>query len=362
MSATLEAFLRSWPFDPWLLGGLLVAAGVYLRGWRALRRRTRHFTASRPGEEYRKTALGRRPPRLLFPRLGSNLCRPRFADRAVRCSLPFRSHASAPAAHDGSAAAVVAGCSTFSLPPRVAGSRSSLLGWALPLVASAPPVLRPADSSVDRARPFRRGDLALARPGGLRHGPALQRLALPATRLLRWRGLALLVSHCQAISRPAILVPLAPAAGTADCRSIEHRSLRPADILRPGALHVLRRGPAPGRGFRRRRSVHGRSPHVGSWVDRLPRAPVRHWRPAASRRGNRQGDKETRREGDKNRQGDKETRREGDKNRQGDKEARRQGDRNQGIACAFRFLSLHLSPCLQVSRSPCLVLTCSLCP
>src|SRR5216684_1290796 len=34
MSATLDAFLRSWPFDPWLLIALLVCAGIYLRGWR----------------------------------------------------------------------------------------------------------------------------------------------------------------------------------------------------------------------------------------------------------------------------------------------------------------------------------------
>jgi cytochrome c oxidase assembly factor CtaG len=39
MSPTLDACLRSWVFDPWLLGALLVAAGVYLRGWLGLNRR-----------------------------------------------------------------------------------------------------------------------------------------------------------------------------------------------------------------------------------------------------------------------------------------------------------------------------------
>src|SRR5262249_43734270 len=39
MSPTLEACLRSWPFDPWLLATMLVTAGLYLRGWRLLRRR-----------------------------------------------------------------------------------------------------------------------------------------------------------------------------------------------------------------------------------------------------------------------------------------------------------------------------------
>jgi cytochrome c oxidase assembly factor CtaG len=39
MSPTLDAFLRSWPSDPWLLAALGVTALVYLRGWLALRRR-----------------------------------------------------------------------------------------------------------------------------------------------------------------------------------------------------------------------------------------------------------------------------------------------------------------------------------
>jgi cytochrome c oxidase assembly factor CtaG len=39
VSATLDAFLRSWAFDPWLLVALLVCAGVYLRGWIVLHRR-----------------------------------------------------------------------------------------------------------------------------------------------------------------------------------------------------------------------------------------------------------------------------------------------------------------------------------
>src|SRR5262245_59546725 len=39
MSPTLDAFLRSWPLDPWLLAALGLTAGLYLRGWRLLRRR-----------------------------------------------------------------------------------------------------------------------------------------------------------------------------------------------------------------------------------------------------------------------------------------------------------------------------------
>ena len=39
MSPTLDAFLRSWPFDPWLIVMLVVPAALYLRGWLLLHRR-----------------------------------------------------------------------------------------------------------------------------------------------------------------------------------------------------------------------------------------------------------------------------------------------------------------------------------
>jgi cytochrome c oxidase assembly factor CtaG len=39
MSPTLDAFLRSWPFDPPLLVALVVTAALYLRGWLVLHRR-----------------------------------------------------------------------------------------------------------------------------------------------------------------------------------------------------------------------------------------------------------------------------------------------------------------------------------
>ncbi len=39
MSPTLEAFLTSWPLDPWLAAILAAAGIVYLRGWLILRRR-----------------------------------------------------------------------------------------------------------------------------------------------------------------------------------------------------------------------------------------------------------------------------------------------------------------------------------
>jgi cytochrome c oxidase assembly factor CtaG len=49
LSPTLNAVLRSWPFDPWLLTTLVLTAGIYLRGWRELRRRDpRRWHGGRP--------------------------------------------------------------------------------------------------------------------------------------------------------------------------------------------------------------------------------------------------------------------------------------------------------------------------
>jgi cytochrome c oxidase assembly factor CtaG len=39
MDSLVETFLLSWPFDPWLLAGLILTAGIYLRGWLSLRSR-----------------------------------------------------------------------------------------------------------------------------------------------------------------------------------------------------------------------------------------------------------------------------------------------------------------------------------
>ena len=53
MSPTLDAALRSWPFDPWLLAALLLTAGVYLRGWRKC------AMLSRPGDRGSEGRTGR---------------------------------------------------------------------------------------------------------------------------------------------------------------------------------------------------------------------------------------------------------------------------------------------------------------
>jgi len=37
MDPIVAATLQSWTFDPWIIGSLLITAGIYLRGWRELR-------------------------------------------------------------------------------------------------------------------------------------------------------------------------------------------------------------------------------------------------------------------------------------------------------------------------------------
>src|SRR5262249_1410342 len=36
MNPTFDAFVRSWPSEPWLVLSLLLAGSIYLRGWLAL--------------------------------------------------------------------------------------------------------------------------------------------------------------------------------------------------------------------------------------------------------------------------------------------------------------------------------------
>ncbi len=39
MNPTVSAFVRSWPWDPWLVIGLFITGSIYLRGWHSLRQR-----------------------------------------------------------------------------------------------------------------------------------------------------------------------------------------------------------------------------------------------------------------------------------------------------------------------------------
>ena len=160
MNPTLDAFLRSWPFEPWLLASLLLTAGVYLRGWLALHRRDpARWPCGQPVAFLGGLAA-------LFLALASPI--EPFA--VVAAASP---HGAAPAAHDGRAAACsgwVRRCSPCSGGCR---GRSARTGSA--------PLLSAAVACVERSRSlthplpawllFVGGHLVLARPAGLRARP-----------------------------------------------------------------------------------------------------------------------------------------------------------------------------------------------
>src|SRR5581483_1740945 len=86
--------------------------------------------------------------------------------------------------------------------------------------------------------------VAVARPAGLRVGPALAELALRAARLLPPGGIGFLVSRCAAVSQPATLVRVALVAVSDPGRHPEHGAFRLADFLWQGSLSLLRAGTA----------------------------------------------------------------------------------------------------------------------
>jgi cytochrome c oxidase assembly factor CtaG/polyferredoxin len=71
MTTTLDAALRSWPWDPWLAAMLLVTGVIYFRGWLILRQREfGKLTADNelPATEWRQRVAGGVSPRISDPR------------------------------------------------------------------------------------------------------------------------------------------------------------------------------------------------------------------------------------------------------------------------------------------------------
>src|SRR5262249_9499444 len=161
------------------------------------------------------------------------------ADRAVRRPAAASPHGAAPAAHDGGAAAPLAGRATVPPAARPAAAGPRPLGRPAAVVAAAEAAVRPTDAPAGGAAHLRRGRMGVARSAGLRPGPALRRLALLAARLFPRRGAAVLVSGRAAVSEPAALVALAAVAVPADRRPVEHGPVGRADVLRARAVPLL---------------------------------------------------------------------------------------------------------------------------
>jgi len=161
---TLEACLRSWPPDPWMLAALLVTAGIYLRGWWVLRARDgRRWHSGHPvafagalATIYLALASPIEPLSglLLAVHMVQHLLLMMLAP--PRCGWPLRC------------------CRCFADSP----SRTRLLGWSAAAIAlCAPADARYCASARGTAGVCGR-DLVLAHPRGLRVRIAIELLAL----------------------------------------------------------------------------------------------------------------------------------------------------------------------------------------
>ena len=175
MSPTLDAFLRSWPFDPWLLVAL-AAHG------RRLPARLARAPPPRPA------ALARRPPRRVPRRAGGDLPGPGVADRAVR-GLLLQVHMVQHLLLMMVAPPLLwLGAPLF---PLLRGlPRPVRIYWVAPLLslAAAAPALRPLDAPAAALAALRRRHLALARPAASTTWPCARAAGTTCSTLLPRHG------------------------------------------------------------------------------------------------------------------------------------------------------------------------------
>ena len=214
MNPTFDAFLRSWPFEPWLLARCCAGgrSSICAAGSCCIAATRGRWPAA--------------PPRRVSRAVCCALPGARLADRTVHVAAPASPHAAAPVADDGRAAPALAGCSGVSVAARAAASDSHVLG--LPLLRSA--VLA---SALRAARPIRcRPGCSSRRPPGLapaadlRARPGFRRLALSPARLFSRHRAFILVSGHPAVSQPAALVALAARSLPDPGRRAEHAAVR----------------------------------------------------------------------------------------------------------------------------------------
>ena len=220
----------------------------------------------------------------VFRRLSCPLSGAGFTDRAVRRALSANPHGAARVAHDGRAAALVAGQSVLPFAPRIAAVDPRRLGRPDFSIASRPSILHVALPSQGGAASACCRQLGMASPGGVRIGPALIGLALRATRVFPGDGTLVLVPGRPPLSQPAQMDALAAVSLPDFGRCPEHRPLGPPDVFRPPVVPVLRGSPAnrwpfsPGGSIRRGRH------HVGAGLVGLPGAALRNRHSASDRR------------------------------------------------------------------------------
>ena len=190
MSPTLDAFLRSWPFDPWLVVALLLSAAIYVRGWLILHRRDPRTLARLASSRAFLGGLA-----ALFLALASPI--EPFA--ALLLQVHMVQHL---------LLMMVAppllwlGCAAVPDAPGPARGRPHLLGRPAVALADAPPVLRAADAPGSRrCRSSSRATWLWHVPAVYETRLALERLALAPAPLFPRLGAPVLVSRRPAVSR-----------------------------------------------------------------------------------------------------------------------------------------------------------------
>ena len=133
----------------------------------------------------RPRALAQRPARRVPRRARRHLPRARVAARALRRPAAPGPHGTAPTAHDGGAAAPLAGRAPVPLAPGLAAAGAHSLDRPVTVRAATAPVLWPLEPPADRACFVRRRNLGLARPR-LRPGLAAQTLGTTSSTLASW--------------------------------------------------------------------------------------------------------------------------------------------------------------------------------
>ena len=226
MNPTLDAFLRSWPFAPWLAVNLLISGAIYLRGWRLLHRR-----------DPERWHFGR--PAAFSRWAGDDLSGPCIADRTVRLALAASSHGAAHAAHDDRPAAYLARLAALPGLARPAATHSHLLGGTSTPLAAVARCFRFPHSPICGVADLCWHDMAVAHAARIRVGAKSGQLARCRTCMFLGKCVTVLVSRRASLSESSKVVALAVVSLSTVGRLAEYCARRLAVLFAGRALSVL---------------------------------------------------------------------------------------------------------------------------
>ncbi len=209
MSPAFAAFLRSWPYDPWLCAALVLSAVVYLRGWRRLHRHDpRRWPAGRAVAFVAGLVT-------IFLALASPI--EAFADLLLQVHMlqHLLLLMVAPPL-------IWLACAVAADVARAAKGGSHGVGGAAGAIAAGARPLRHAHASASGLAGVCRRYVALAHAARVRIGARRPHLARGRACQLYDRGLVVLVSGDRAVSEPADVVAVDRAAVPDSGRRAEH--------------------------------------------------------------------------------------------------------------------------------------------